>query len=492
MSIKIANTVVISDTKDLDNLNNAEFEDNGFITLPSGNTAQRPVSPSGGMLRYNTDINDFEMYSNDEWTVFEEDTENLKDSIKYDEASVNVNFPALFQITDYDIEREYVLTSNTGTVTRDEDVITFTANTAGTAGFTINGREISIQSIDAPIAPAGAIAPYTGSLPTDGSWVDYNLGRDRFIVGASNTVTLNTDSDGDTEIIGGPITTNTAGSHTGSTYTYTDGVDPHITGTSTAGQHSHTVTPSSINADLKRKSYKLAKCVTAAPLPSNVYILSDSNLSGLSSVDVGETHMLLNSSSESSVVVGNNTISMTLTTNSAGGHVHGTSGTPFTSGDDEPYYWSDSSDGSHSHTTTYSDAGNDNTKKRTFSLWSDQSGSVGVISGSIMLWGSETPPAGWAICDGTNGTPDMRERYLAISNTASHGVSSGTNEVAFANLTTSSAGSHRHYSGEGGNIGDPTQSGLHVNFVGTHSHTINTFNARIRPKYHALHFIKKL
>lgn len=742
MSIKIANTVVISDTKDLENLNNAEFEDNGFIVLPSGNTAQRPVSPSGGMLRYNTDINDFEIYSNDLWTVFEEDAENLKDSIKYDEASVNVNFPALFQITDYDIEREYVLTSNTGTVTRDEDVITFTANTTGTAGFTINGRDISIQSIDTPLAPAGAIAPYTGSLPTNGAWVDYSGGIDKFIVGASDNISLNSDSDADytilkndgegysitslslTDSLGllsvgdiyfrpngstsyvladeiviqyslstswdlntlsptgsfsveseiddsagisfkndgtkmyilGSITnvasrvfqytlstpwdvstasydsvefiaangtgpggmffkpdglnlfvvshsdtanrkvvdyslstpwdistasfnnslsvssyfsegitfssdgkvlflvesddivqytlstawdlstasfyseidvssriylgvtiksddtklytinnsaeiqkldlssaasTNSAGSHTGSTYTYTSGSYPFVTGTSTAGSHTHTVTPSSIDADLKRKSYKLAKCITASPLPSNIYILSDSNLSGLSSVDVGETHMLLNSSSESSIVVGNNTIGMTLTTNSAGGHSHGSNETPIISGP-EPYYWSDASDGSHSHTATYSNAGNDNTKKRTFSLWSDQSETVGVISGSIMLWGSETPPAGWAICDGTNGTPDMRDRYLAISNTASHGVSSGTNEVTFADLTTSSAGSHRHYTGEGGNIGDPTQSGRHVNFTGTHSHTINTFNARIRPKYHALHFIKKL
>lgn len=744
MSIKIANTVVISDTKDLDNLNNAEFEDNGFITLPSGNTAQRPVSPSGGMLRYNTDINDFEMYSNDEWTVFEEDTENLKDSIKYDEASVNVNFPAAFQITDYDIEREYVLTSNTGTVTRDEDVITFTANTTGTAGFTINGREISIQSIDTPIAPVGAIAPYTGSLPADGSWVDYTEGLSKYILGASDNISVNTNSEKDYTIIqnvgegynitssgltnslgvsnegdiyfkpnglalyvladnlvqqydlsipwdldslsqtgtffdlqseitdndgisfkpdgtkmyvlgtttnvasrvfqytlstpwdvstasydsvefiadqglgpggmffkpdglnlfvvsnydtsnrkvvdyslstawdlstastsgstsllissyvstgltfssdgkvlflvesddivqftlstawdlstasfysdtdvssssylgvtiksddtklyainssaeiqelvlSGGVTTNTNGSHTGSSYTYTSGSSSSITGTFVAGAHSHTVTISSIDSNLKRKSYKLAKCVSASPLPSNIYILSDSNLSGLSSVDVEETHMLLNSSSESSGIDGNNTIIITLTTNSAGSHAHGGNGTPVYSGS-EPYYRSDSSDGSHFHTATDDDA-NDNTKKRTFSLWSDVNETVGVISGSIMLWDSDTPPAGWVICDGTNGTPDMRDRYLSISNTASHGVSTGDNVVTFSGLTTSGAGSHRHYSGEGGTVGDPTQSGRHINFIDTHSHTINTFSARIRPEYHALHFIKKL
>lgn len=744
MSIKIANTVVISDTKDLENLNNAEFEDNGFITLPSGNTAQRPVSPSGGMLRYNTDINDFEIYSNDEWTVFEEDTENLKDSIKYDEASVNVNFPAAFQITDYDIEREYILSSNTGTVSRVEDTIIFTANTSGTVGFSINGRDISIQAINTPLVPGGTIAPYTGSLPADGSWVDYTEGLSKYILGASDNISVNTISEKDYTIIrnvdegynitssgltgslgvsnegdiyfkpnglalyvladnlvhqydlstswdlnslsktgtfdlqseindnhgisfrpdgtkmyvlgtttnvssrvfqytlstpwdvstasydsvefiasqgsgpggmffkpdglnlfvvsnydttnrkvvdyslstawdlstastsnttslsissyistgltfssdgkvlflvesddivqftlstawdlstasfysdndvssrsylgvtiksddtklyainssaeiqelvlSGGVTTNTIGSHTGSLYTYTSGSYPYMTGTFSAGAHSHTVTISSIDSDLKRKSYKLAKCVSASPLPSNIYILSDSNLSGLSPVDVEETHMLFNTSSESSAIEGDDTLAMTLTTNSAGSHAHGPNGTPVYSGS-EPYYWSDASDGSHSHTTSYNNAGNDNTKKRTFSLWSDANETVGVISGSIMLWDSDTPPAGWVICDGTNGTPDMRDRYLSISNTASHGVSTGDNVVTFSGLTTSSAGSHRHYSGQGGTVGDPTQSGRHINFAGNHPHTINTFSARIRPEYHALHFIKKL
>jgi len=37
-----------------------------------------------------------------------------------------------------------------------------------------------------------------------------------------------------------------------------------------------------------------------------------------------------------------------------------------------------------------------------------------VPRGSIMAFNSETAPAGWAICDGTNGTPDLRGRFIRM------------------------------------------------------------------------------
>jgi microcystin-dependent protein len=35
-----------------------------------------------------------------------------------------------------------------------------------------------------------------------------------------------------------------------------------------------------------------------------------------------------------------------------------------------------------------------------------------VPSGAILMWSGETPPVGWALCDGTNGTPDLRGRFI--------------------------------------------------------------------------------
>jgi len=48
-------------------LKNTTINDTGFLQLPSGNTAQRPVSPSNGMLRYNTTTGAIEGYAGSSW-----------------------------------------------------------------------------------------------------------------------------------------------------------------------------------------------------------------------------------------------------------------------------------------------------------------------------------------------------------------------------------------------------------------------------------------
>lgn len=42
----------------------------GYFDLPVGTTAQRPGSPTDGMIRYNTTINQFEVYQNGAWTSY--------------------------------------------------------------------------------------------------------------------------------------------------------------------------------------------------------------------------------------------------------------------------------------------------------------------------------------------------------------------------------------------------------------------------------------
>jgi len=46
---------------------NAVFPGTGSITTPAGGTSARPVSPTNGMLRYNTDTGTFEAYANNVW-----------------------------------------------------------------------------------------------------------------------------------------------------------------------------------------------------------------------------------------------------------------------------------------------------------------------------------------------------------------------------------------------------------------------------------------
>jgi len=76
-------------------------------------------------------------------------------------------------------------------------------------------------------------------------------------------------------------------------------------------------------------------------------------------------------------------------------------------------------------------------------LTTDSSGNIGktanVPIGAILMWSGQAVqqdsnlnptngvPVGWAICDGTNGTPDLRSRFIVGAQ--------GTNQVAGTDLT---------------------------------------------------------
>jgi hypothetical protein len=46
---------------------NGTFQGTGFVLISKGTTAQRPVSPVNGQIRYNTDTNQFEGYQGGQW-----------------------------------------------------------------------------------------------------------------------------------------------------------------------------------------------------------------------------------------------------------------------------------------------------------------------------------------------------------------------------------------------------------------------------------------
>ncbi|NIQ10023.1 MAG: hypothetical protein GWO10_09120 [candidate division Zixibacteria bacterium] len=119
-------------------------------------------------------------------------------------------------------------------------------------------------------------------------------------------------------------------------------------------------------------------------------------------------------------------------------------------------------------------------------------GIEGVPSGVIALWSGSTAsiPSGWVICDGTNSTPDLRDRFVVgAGNTYAVDATGGSNTVtlAEANLpghthsvsgTTDSDGAHTHNtSGNTSNSGNHTHtlSGNTSN-TGAHSHNGSTSN----------------
>jgi len=176
------------------------------------------------------------------------------------------------------------------------------------------------------------------------------------------------------------------------------------------------------------------------------------------------------------------------------------------------------------------------------------SSNVAFVEGMIMMWSgySDSIPSGWALCDGNNGTPDLRGRFVvgAWSNgyyndipiPTGNSIPNELNQYVFKNtggkervtldknnlpshnhsVKIESAGEHRHYIDNQGYrkcqkgdyrecvsrdsvLGDPTdQNRFLTKNAGSHTHTITESNVgegksfSILPPYYALCFIMKL
>jgi hypothetical protein len=154
-----------------------------------------------------------------------------------------------------------------------------------------------------------------------------------------------------------------------------------------------------------------------------------------------------------------------------------------------------------------------------YSLWvlADSSGptwiEVGTPQGGIIMWSGsiDSIPSGWALCDGTNGTPDLRNRFVIAAggnyDVGATGDGSIPSHTHAFSATTNSTGSHRHaipYTTEMGykygtqrDTGDQYVSrstwdaGAHAHTVSgtTGAHGAGTQNIAV---YYALAYIMKL
>jgi hypothetical protein len=109
--------------------------------------------------------------------------------------------------------------------------------------------------------------------------------------------------------------------------------------------------------------------------------------------------------------------------------------------------------------------------------------------GIIVMWSGTLAniPSGYALCDGSLGTPDLRDRFILSVNTAENpGATGGSHSITLTTAqlpahthtgTTNSAGGHTH-TGTAASAGDHTHtgttntSGSHTHNM-THGHTIN-------------------
>lgn len=116
----------------------------------------------------------------------------------------------------------------------------------------------------------------------------------------------------------------------------------------------------------------------------------------------------------------------------------------------------------------------------------------GVPAGIICMWSGDTVPDGWAICDGTNGTPDLRGRFiLGVSEKHALGETGGEEKVT---LTVDQMPKHAHSMG---GTGYSTAGSLSIGFdvsapIRSTSLTGGDKAHNNMPPFYALIYIMKL
>jgi hypothetical protein len=147
-----------------------------------------------------------------------------------------------------------------------------------------------------------------------------------------------------------------------------------------------------------------------------------------------------------------------------------------------------------------------------------------VPSGLISMWSGSIAsiPSGWVLCNGSNSTPDLRNRFIIGAHSDNVGVANTTitggntltggskNSIVVEHThtaTTASSGAHTHttptgLSGTGSNFFIPTGEAINnvgstTSSAGAHTHTVTVAstgdsgtNANL-PPYYALAFIMK-
>ena len=116
------------------------------------------------------------------------------------------------------------------------------------------------------------------------------------------------------------------------------------------------------------------------------------------------------------------------------------------------------------------------------------------VTGMIIAWNNEVAPSGWALCDGTSGTPDLRGRFIVGTSGVAPFTFANTGGAGTVTLTANQLPPHSHTVATHQGAGTAAGAGDSGILVGTQtsSSTGGGQAVPILPPFYVLSYIMKL
>lgn len=353
--------------------------------------------------------------------------------------------------------------------------------------------EITVPE-DAGVVPVGLIVPYDGSLPS--GWADYTDANNAFIIGAGGDLSIG-DTGGSDTYAGFSGNTSSTDSHDGASYNRFK-ARVRNAGTDTFGSrtgpdsppdltHNHSYSTGTITPDPARRDVKLMQktgsTATNFPAVARVFGLAGVSTPNLSRLTAAAGRLIRAAASVGNAGSASKFVSFT-SGSFDDSHSHRFS-ISFVNYKDEldtfdTVYNYETGGGPHAHSFNLALARS--VKRRKIAYYGG-TGDFAVAPGVIGLWAGSigSLPANWVLCDGTNGTPDLRDYFIEIAAEGEEGTAAGDNTISMSGNGSSVGHEHR---GSSDASTDPKDDFAHENTI-THTHSVSDSDTWV-PSYYAL------
>ncbi len=227
---------------------------------------------------------------------------------------------------------------------------------------------------------------------------------------------------------------------------------------------------------------------SSSELPAGGIVLSAQNQTGLSNIFTGGDYIGV------SGVTGHINKSAYLALGGAGAHDHKYS----YAGIGGSVMWctrGDKQAGSHGGSIQLTIT--DRLKSFLLSIWESASSRLDPADNMIAMWESHIMPVGWNLCDGQNGTVDLRDCFIRGCIGGHEAIApTGSNQVDIAAVSGSITHNapHSHYNGQWATDSYSSTGFNHTDYDWTHSHSYSLpaqNNIPWLPPYYALNFIQR-